>query len=66
MGMMLRSWFFAAREDFGSNGWEKFVGCTDAITVHEVDTDHISALIPPKVKGLGDAIARAVEACTRR
>ncbi|RDW76437.1 uncharacterized protein DSM5745_06429 [Aspergillus mulundensis] len=65
MGMMLRSWFFAAREDFGTNGWESFVGCVDAITVHEVDADHISALIPPEVQGLGEAIARAVESCSR-
>ncbi|KAL4807951.1 hypothetical protein BDV18DRAFT_159159 [Aspergillus unguis] len=64
MALLLRSWFFAQREDFGSNGWEAFVG--DRITIHKVDGDHISVLMPPDIDGLGVAIAQVVDSCTRR
>ncbi|KAL5342863.1 hypothetical protein BJX70DRAFT_394305 [Aspergillus crustosus] len=62
MGMLLRSWFFAPRRGFGTNGWETLVG--EGITVHTVDADHLSLVAPPKVLELGGVIARAVEACT--
>ncbi|KAL4942696.1 hypothetical protein BDV06DRAFT_221967 [Aspergillus oleicola] len=61
--LLLRSWFFAPRETFGSNGWERLVG--DDIVIHKVDADHLSLVAPPKVQELGQVIAQAVGSCTR-
>ncbi|KAL4958451.1 hypothetical protein BDW69DRAFT_179656 [Aspergillus filifer] len=61
-GLLLRSWFFAPRETFGSNGWERLVG--GEIVIQKVDADHLSLVAPPKVQEMGRAIARAVDSCT--
>ncbi|KAL4870596.1 hypothetical protein BDV12DRAFT_207611 [Aspergillus spectabilis] len=62
MEVLLRSWFFAPRGSFGTNGWEVLLG--EDIRIHKVDADHLSLVAPPKVKELGKAIASAVGACT--
>ncbi|KAI0124107.1 BcPKS15, polyketide synthase, partial [Xylariales sp. AK1849] len=55
----LKSWFFAKRYDFGTNGWERFVG--DSIVVRKVGGDHFSMVAPPIVKDLGNVVLEAVE-----
>ncbi|KAI1826639.1 BcPKS15, polyketide synthase [Xylaria intraflava] len=55
----LKSWFFAKRYDFGTNGWEDFVG--DSIEVRKVDGDHFSMVAPPVVKDLGGVVLEAVK-----
>ncbi|KAL4798587.1 hypothetical protein BDV19DRAFT_386069 [Aspergillus venezuelensis] len=42
-GLLLQSWFFAPRETFGSNGWDRLVG--GDIVIHKVDAGKT-----PKIK----------------
>ena len=42
----LKPWFFAPRDDFGPNGWEKLLG---PVECHVVRADHFSMMSPPHV-----------------
>ncbi|KAF2680034.1 putative polyketide synthase [Lentithecium fluviatile CBS 122367] len=57
------SWFYGRRDQFGTNGWEEFVG--EHVEVYDVDGDHFSMMCPPFASAVGqivaDTVTRAVE-----
>lgn len=56
-GMM--GWFYARRESFGSNGWEKLVG--SELRTWVVDADHFSMVAMPTAVATGGHIREAVD-----
>lgn len=54
-----KSWFFAKRQDFGTNGWEDLLG--NNIVVHKVDADHFSMVVPPRVQQLGSVLLESID-----
>ncbi|ORY16143.1 polyketide synthase [Clohesyomyces aquaticus] len=57
------SWFYGRRDQFGTNGWEEFVG--EHLEVYDVDGDHFSMMCPPFASTVGqiviDTVTRAVD-----
>ncbi|KAK4695140.1 hypothetical protein P7C71_g2556, partial [Lecanoromycetidae sp. Uapishka_2] len=60
----LKSWFYAKRNAFGPNGWDKLVGHVECCVVD--GADHFSMVVPPKVKILGQFLDNSVKKCLGR
>ncbi|KXS94867.1 hypothetical protein AC578_8460 [Pseudocercospora eumusae] len=61
--MIYKSWLFGERRDFGTNGWENWVGGKGKkarMVVETLDADHFSMVTPPDVYRLGGIIVRLV------
>ncbi|CAD6567566.1 MAG: hypothetical protein ASARMPREDX12_000532 [Alectoria sarmentosa] len=59
----VKSWFFAKRNAFGPNGWDKLV--RSKVDCHVINgADHFSMVVQPKVKELGKILEDAVRKCT--